>query len=81
MVGDAYGRLDGLFDEEDAEIDLLQNGDGIHDLGDDSAARALEVIGVDMDAEDGEQHLRVIHVMELRTKYRSQYEEARRWRV
>lgn len=50
-------------------------------LGDDPSGKALDVIGVDMDAEDGEQHLRVIHVMEVRAKYRSQYEEAGRGRV
>jgi hypothetical protein len=41
----------------------------------------LEVIGVELEADDGEEHLRVIHVMELRAKYRDQYEEAKQWRV
>jgi hypothetical protein len=41
----------------------------------------LEVIGVELETEVGEEHLRVIHVMELRAKYRSQYEEAKQWRV
>jgi hypothetical protein len=30
---------------------------------------------------NGEGHLRVIHAMALREKYRGQYEEAKRWRV
>jgi hypothetical protein len=51
-------------------------------LGDDEAGNALEVIGVEMEPEaNGEEHLRVIHAMALREKYRRQYEEARRWRV
>jgi hypothetical protein len=50
-------------------------------LGDDPSGRPLEVIGVELETEDGEEHLRVIHVMELRAKYRSQYEEAKQWRV
>jgi hypothetical protein len=50
-------------------------------LGDDPPGSALEVIGVELESVDGEEHLRVIHVMELRTKYRSQYEEAKQWRV
>jgi len=36
---------------------------------------------VELEADDGEEHLRVIHVMELRAKYRDQYEEAKQWRV
>jgi len=50
-------------------------------LGDDPSGRALEAMGVELEAEDGQEHLRVIHVMELRAKYRSQYEEAKQWRV
>jgi hypothetical protein len=53
-------------------------------LGDDPAGRPLEVVGVEVDSRSGNdrhEHLRVIHAMELRAKYRSQYEEARRWRV
>ncbi len=53
-------------------------------LGDDPAGRPLEVVAVEVDsgsAGDRRRHLRVIHAMELRAKYRSQYEEARRWRV
>jgi hypothetical protein len=51
-------------------------------LGDDENGRALEVIGVEMvPEEDGDEHLRVIHAMEMRDKYRAQYEEAKRWRV
>ena len=41
----------------------------------------MEVIGVELETEDDHDHLRVIHVMELRAKYREQYEEARQWRV
>ena len=53
-------------------------------LRDDPAGRPLEVVGVEVDSGSGNdrhEHLRVIHAMELRAKYRSQYEEARRWRV
>lgn len=50
--------------------------------GDDEAGRAIEVIGVEMEADaNGEEHLRVIHAMALREKHRRQYEEAKRWRV
>lgn len=51
-------------------------------LGDDDTGEPLEVVGVEMESgEDGEEHLRVIHAMALRDKYRSEYEEARKWRV
>ena len=51
-------------------------------LGDDEAGRATEVIEVEMQSDaNGEDHLRVIHAMALREKYRRQYEEAKRWRV
>jgi len=51
-------------------------------LGDDEAGHAIEVIGVEMEPDaNGEGHLRVIHGMSLREKYRRQYEEAKRWRV
>ncbi|MGH9304883.1 MAG: hypothetical protein ACRDZ5_10805 [Acidimicrobiales bacterium] len=51
-------------------------------LGDDDRGEALEVIGVEMEpGEDGEEHLRVIHAMALREKYRNEYEEAKKWRV
>jgi len=51
-------------------------------LGDDEAGQAIEVIGVEMEPDaNGEGHLRVIHAMALREKYRRQYEEAKRWRV
>jgi hypothetical protein len=51
-------------------------------LGDDPSGRALEVIAVEMEsAVPDEQHLRVVHAMELRKKYRVQYEEASKWRV
>ena len=49
-------------------------------LGDDPSGRALEVIGVELETGDQE-HLRVIHVMELRAKYHHQYEEDKQWRV
>ncbi len=51
-------------------------------LGDDEEGRAIEVIGVEMEADaNGEDHLRVIHAMALREKCRRQYEEDKRWRV
>lgn len=51
-------------------------------LGDDASGKPLEVIGVEMETmENDEQHLRVIHAMELRTKYRNEYEEAKQWQV
>jgi hypothetical protein len=51
-------------------------------LGDDEAGQPIEVIGVEMEVgANGEGHLRVIHAMALRDKYRGQYEEAERWRV
>jgi len=51
-------------------------------LGDDETGQALEVIGVEMEPDaNGEDHLRIIHAMALREKYRRQYEEAKRWRV
>ncbi len=51
-------------------------------LGDDRRGRPLEVVAIELDAgPGGEPHMRVIHAMELRDKYRSQYEEARKWRV
>jgi hypothetical protein len=46
-------------------------------LGDDPAGRPLEVVAVEVDsgsAGDRRRHLRVIHAMELRAKYRSQDE-------
>jgi hypothetical protein len=50
-------------------------------LGDDEAGQAIEVMGVEMEPDaNGEGHIRVIHAMALREKYRSQYEEAKRWR-
>lgn len=44
-------------------------------LGDDEEGTALEVMAVELDHGD----LCVIHAMALRERYRSQYEEARRW--
>jgi hypothetical protein len=53
--------------------------DGLDDrllyLGDDEDGVPLEVMAVELDSGD----LFVIHAMPLRHKYRSQYEEARRW--
>jgi len=46
-------------------------------LGDDADGVALEVMAVEL--EDGD--LYVIHAMDLRERYRPQYEEAKRWRV
>jgi hypothetical protein len=45
-------------------------------LGDDEKGRALEVIAV---RPEEEEVLQVIHAMELRGKYRLDYEEAQRW--
>ncbi len=46
-------------------------------LGDDADGRELEVMGV----EGPQGELIVIHAMELREKYRTQYEEAKQWRL
>lgn len=46
-------------------------------LGDDEAGVSLEVMAVEL--ESGE--LYVVHAMPLRKKYRSQYEEAKKWRA
>jgi hypothetical protein len=46
-------------------------------LGDDAEGARLEVIAV----ETGKDELLVIHAMPLRTKYKPQYEEARKWRL
>lgn len=46
-------------------------------LGDDDGEVALEVMAVEL--ESGE--LYVIHAMEMRERYRPQYEEAKKWRV
>ncbi len=46
-------------------------------LGDDGDGVALEVMAVEL--EDGD--LYVIHAMDLRDRYRPQYEEAKRWRI
>ncbi|MHB8594322.1 MAG: hypothetical protein ACYDB3_08330 [Acidimicrobiales bacterium] len=60
----------------------LATDDRLIYLGDDESGRALEVIGVAMEPDaPGDQHLRVLHVMELRRKYKAQYEEAKKWRV
>lgn len=46
-------------------------------LGDDADGMELEVMAV----EGSKGELVVIHAMELRAKYRDQYEEAKRWRL
>jgi hypothetical protein len=46
-------------------------------LGDDADGKALEVMVV----EGSKGELVVIHAMELRAKYRDQYEEAEQWRL
>jgi hypothetical protein len=46
-------------------------------LGDDANGTALEIMAV----EGSKGELVVIHAMELREKYRDQYEEAKRWRL
>jgi hypothetical protein len=46
-------------------------------LGDDATGRALKVIAV----EGQSRELIVIHAMALRDKYKSQYAEAKRWRL
>jgi hypothetical protein len=51
-------------------------------LGDDEERRPVEVIGVEVEPDaNGEDHLRVVHAMALREKYRGQCEEAKKWRV
>lgn len=45
-------------------------------LGDDAAGRELEVMAVELGADQ----LLVIHAMPLRDKYRTDYEEAKKWR-
>jgi hypothetical protein len=60
----------------------MPNDDRLVYLGDDSSGRALEVVGVELEpSAQGEQHMRIVHAMELRRKYRAQYEEAKKWRV
>ncbi|HEX2391536.1 MAG TPA: hypothetical protein VHI77_01320 [Solirubrobacterales bacterium] len=46
-------------------------------VGDDECGRALEVMAV----EAGNETLSVIHAMELRDRYRLDYEEAKRWQA
>lgn len=46
-------------------------------LGDDADGKELEVMAV----EGSKGELVVIHAMELREKYRDQYEEAKQWRL
>ena len=44
--------------------------------GDDKDGAALEVMAIELEGGD----LYVIHAMDLRERYRPQYEEAKRWR-
>lgn len=48
-------------------------------LGDDESGTALEIMAVEVEDDSGDA-LTVIHAMALREKYRTQYEEAKRWR-
>lgn len=65
-----------------APADSVAADDRLVFLGDDQSGRTLEVIGVEMESQlPGEQHLRIVHAMELRKKYRGQCEEAKKWRV
>lgn len=45
-------------------------------LGDDEDGRALEIMAVRLN----EDELLVIHAMELRARFRNEYEETKRWR-
>lgn len=45
-------------------------------LGDDASGVALEVMAVEIEDDS----LLVIHAMQLRGRYREQYEEAKQWR-
>jgi hypothetical protein len=45
-------------------------------FGDDERGRALEVMAVEPEEQDA---LLVIHVMEVRDRYRLDYEEAKKW--
>lgn len=45
-------------------------------LGDDEDGLALEVMAVELDDDS----MLVIHAMRLRDRYRTQYEEAKKWR-
>jgi len=45
-------------------------------LGDDANGVALEVMAIELE----DKSLLVIHAMQLRERYRPQYEEAKRWR-
>lgn len=46
-------------------------------LGDDGDGVALEVMAVELEADE----LYVIHAMPMRKRYEAQYEEAKKWRV
>jgi hexokinase len=54
-----------------------QTDDRLLFLGDDAGGVALEVMAVEL--EGGGKY--VIHAMEMRDRYRPQYEEARSWRI
>lgn len=57
-----------------APADSAQRDDRLVFLGDDHTGRALEVMAI----QTGENALHVIHVMDLRDKYRPHYEEGKK---
>jgi len=66
-----------IFEESAPTRDAEALDDRLVCLGDDADGTALEVMAV----EGSKGELVVIHAMELRAKYRDQYEEAKRWRL
>jgi hypothetical protein len=54
-----------------------QDDDRLVYLGDDANGTPLEVVAVELSADE----LLVIHAMPLRAKYLMQYQEAKRWRA
>jgi len=65
------------FEESAPSRDVEAPDDRLVILGDDADGQALEVMVV----EGPKNELVVIHAMKLREKYRSQYEEAKQWRL
>ncbi|HEY7962178.1 MAG TPA: hypothetical protein VID29_09675 [Solirubrobacteraceae bacterium] len=65
------------FEEPAPARDAEAPDDRLICLGDDAEGKALEVMAV----EGAKGELVVIHAMELRKKYQSQYEEAKKWRL
>jgi hypothetical protein len=79
-------RSDARFVAEHCGAGLAPSGVQVSDdrllhLGDDPSGTALEVVSVEMEVDTDEEYLRVMHVMELRSKYRDRYEEGKQWRV